>query len=193
MIASTISDGAWGNLLVGGIVGVMVDQSSGAAYRYYDPPRLALIAAGETPPESSRLLAKGVTLLPPSTGPTPPSPPPEPAFETATAPSSTVAAPARPAGTPPAAGVWECGLKSGSRHYKLQFVVAANHSMVVTSYANAPATVVNNEPLTLTALNPRGDRPMNIVWNTDNTMVITGPSSTAPSGSFHNEGTCAKM
>jgi hypothetical protein len=67
MISSTTSAGAWGNLVVGGIIGVMIDQSSGAAFRYYDPPRLALPSATDVPPEGSRSLATGVTLLPPTT------------------------------------------------------------------------------------------------------------------------------
>jgi hypothetical protein len=74
MIASTTSTGAWGNLVVGGIIGIMVDQSTGAAFRYYDPPKFALLAASEPPPESSYSLATGVTFLPPTTGPAPASP-----------------------------------------------------------------------------------------------------------------------
>lgn len=183
----------------------MVDQSTGAAYRYYDPPRLSLVSASEAPPETSRLLVKGVTLLPPTAGPapgppaseaavaeTPPAPVVTPTAAVVTPPAPVVAAPARPDGSFPAAGVWECGLKSETRYYKLQFVVAADHSIVVTSYANAPATIVKNDPLTLTAINPRGVRQMNIVWNADNTMVITGPTSSV-NISFRNEGACAKV
>jgi hypothetical protein len=66
MISATTSAGAWGNLVVGGIVGVMIDQSSGAAFRYYDPPRLVLPSATDAPPEGSRSLATGVTLLAPT-------------------------------------------------------------------------------------------------------------------------------
>jgi hypothetical protein len=189
LVTTTISDGAWGNLVVGGIIGVMVDQSSGAAYRYYDPPKLSLIPAGEPPPDASRVIAKGVTLLPPSAGPTPAARP----AETPVSATPIAAAPPRRSGTLPAAGIWECGLKSANRYYKLQFVVAADHSMVVTTYDNAPVTVVSKDPLTVTALNPRGTRVMNIVWNADNTMVVTGPNTSNPDSTFRNEGACTKV
>jgi hypothetical protein len=197
LIASTISDGAWGNLVVGGLIGVMIDQSNGAAFRYYDPPKLPMVAAGDAPPASSTEVAKGVTLLPPTTEPTPVSSGPvavAPAGDSKDKPVvRVVAAPARPAGTLPGAGIWECGLNTGKRTYKLQFVVAADRSMIVTSYANAPVTIVQKDPLTLTAVNPRGDRPMNIVWNTDNTIEISGPSSQKPDTTFHDAGACTKV
>src|SRR5512144_2543142 len=124
-----------------------------------------MVAAGDAPPVSSTEVAKGVTLLPPTAEPTPLSSGPvvaAPAGDNKDKPVVRVAAaPARPAGTLPAAGIWECGVANGKRTYKLQFVVAADYSMIVTSYANAPATIVQTDPLTLTAINPRGDRPMN--------------------------------
>jgi hypothetical protein len=96
MIASTISAGAWGNLIVGGLIGVMVDQSSGAAFRYYDPPRLVLLSASDAPPEDSRTLAAGVTLLPPTAGPTSLAA----AATSASAPAPSPLAPAGPAAPP---------------------------------------------------------------------------------------------
>jgi hypothetical protein len=66
--------------------------------------------------------------------------------------------------------------------------VDANNSIIVTSYANAPATIVRKDPLTMTAMNPHGDRPMNIAWNRDNTMDVTGPNTSG--GTFHSTGAC---
>ncbi|HEY4169747.1 MAG TPA: hypothetical protein VGM96_23350 [Reyranella sp.] len=103
-------------------------------------------------------------------------------------------APARAPGVPPAAGIWECGLHGNNGHtYKLQFVVGSDRSIIVTNYANAPVTIVRTDPLTVTANNPRGDRPMNIVWNTDNTMEITGPSSKNQNQTFRDSGACTKV
>ncbi len=102
--------------------------------------------------------------------------------------AQVVAAPARPAGTLPAAGVWECGFKS----FKLQLVVGADHSIIVTSYANAPATISGNEPLTFTALNPRGSRPVTFTWASNNTMTLDGPKLSDPTATFHNAGACTK-
>lgn len=64
-IASTTSVGAWGNILIGGPIGIMIDQSSGAAFRYYDPPKFVMVAAGQVPPDVSSSPSPGVTLLPP--------------------------------------------------------------------------------------------------------------------------------
>jgi hypothetical protein len=100
---------------------------------------------------------------------------------------------ARAAGTLPAAGIWECGLRNGKHTYKLQFVVGSDHSIIVTNYANSPATIVQNDPLTMTAVNPRGERPMNIVWKADNTMDITGPYSKDQNQTFHDSGACTKV
>jgi hypothetical protein len=98
------------------------------------------------------------------------------------------AAPARPSGTLPAPGIWDCGFKT----FKLQIVVAADHSMIVTSYANAAATVTTKDPLTFTAMNPRGSRLTTFIWNSNNTMTLTGPKLSDPASTFHNEGACAK-
>ena len=71
LITNTTSVGAWGNLVVGGLIGVMVDQSSGAAFAYYDPPKINLVASSEPAPQSSQTIAQGVTLLPPGEDPIP--------------------------------------------------------------------------------------------------------------------------
>ena len=97
-------------------------------------------------------------------------------------------APARAPGTLPTAGIWDCGFKT----FKLQIVVAADHSMIVTSYANAAATVMTKDPLTFTAVNPRGSRLTTFTWNSNNTMTLTGPRLSDPASTFHNEGACAK-
>lgn len=65
LIGSTTSNAAWGNLVAGGIVGIMIDKSSGAIYKYYDPPRFSLIAAGTVSPPSPQYMPSGITLLPP--------------------------------------------------------------------------------------------------------------------------------
>jgi hypothetical protein len=103
-----------------------------------------------------------------------------------TVPSAT--APTRPSAALPAAGVWDCGFKS----FKLQIVVGADHSMIVTSYANAVATLVANDPLTFTAVNPRGSRLTTFIWNSNNTMTLTGPKSNDPASTFRNDGACTK-
>ena len=80
LIGTTTSAAAWGNLVVGGIIGVMIDQGSGAAYRYYDAPKLTMVSAAEPAPQGSTTLAPGVTLLPPeapvAAAPSPLSPAP---------------------------------------------------------------------------------------------------------------------
>jgi hypothetical protein len=116
-----------------------------------------------------------------------------PAATSAVQQAAATRAPARAAGSMPSPGVWECGVKNGKKHFILQIVVGANGSMTVTTYANAPATVVSKDPLTFTAVNPRGDRTMTLVWNTDNTLVISGLNSTDSDTTFRNEGACAKM
>ena len=101
--------------------------------------------------------------------------------------------PTRAVGTLPDRGIWECGIKNGKKHIILQIVVGANQAMTVTTYANNPATIVSKDPLTFTVVNPRGNRTMNVVWNIDDTMVITGPNSSGPDTTFRNEGACTKV
>jgi hypothetical protein len=197
---SGVSGAAFVNV-IGGIftlgistaIGVAVDSSNGSDNKYVSPVALTMIANGTDQ-------SAGAANLPETFGGDLGSPAGQPPGVEASAPQVTPAsaapvavapAPARVPGTLPGAGIWECGVKNGSRYFKLQFVVAADHSMIVTSYANAPATIVKNDPLTLTALNPRGGRVMNIVWNADNTMVITGPTTSG--GTFRNEGACTKV
>jgi hypothetical protein len=86
MIDTTIAGAAWGNLVAGGIVGVVIDQSTGAAFRYYDPPKFTMVAAAESPSQTSQVIAPGITLLPPE-GP----------LATASASLAAVAQPTQPA------------------------------------------------------------------------------------------------
>ena len=193
MISSTMSDGAWGNLVAGGVIGIMIDQSSGAAFRYYDPPKLPMTAAADAPPPSGEI-AKGVTLLPESETPAA-QPSPVAAAAVGGSPDKAIVRPAatRAAGSFPAAGIWECGIRTSNRTYKLQFVVGSSGSIVVTSYGNAAASVLGSDPLTFTALNPNGDRLTNFVWNGDDTMAVTGPSMSRPGSTFHDTGACTKV
>jgi hypothetical protein len=132
-------------------------------------------APGATPTQQANLVA--------------PAAADRPAAQAADKPTTpSAAAPTRPSGTLPAAGVWDCGFKS----FKLQIVVGADHSMIVTSYANAVATIVTNDPLTFTAVNPRGSRLTTFIWNSNNTMTLTGPKLTDPAGTFQNDGACTK-
>lgn len=100
---------------------------------------------------------------------------------------------------PPASfqpGTWNCGIKNfGSTtnpFFGLQFVVGADNSITVVSYANALTTIVKADPLTFTAINPRGSRLTTFTWRADNTMTITGPNLNSLGTNFRNEGTCAK-
>ncbi len=94
------------------------------------------------------------------------------------------------------AGNWTCGIKNprnaSNPFYTLQFVVAADRAITVVSYANASATVVSNNPLTFTAVNPNGSRLTTFSWRPDNSMVVTGPGLSNPNSHFFNEGTCTR-
>ena len=93
-------------------------------------------------------------------------------------------------------GTWVCGMgnagERGDNYFTLQFAIADDRTMSVASYANAPAKLVRADPLTFTAINPRGSRLTTFVMRSDNTMVMTGPSLTDPERRFRNTGTCAK-
>ncbi len=101
-----------------------------------------------------------------------------------------------PPGSPadPAAGLWDCKLgNSASRpRYALTLSVAADKRITVLTYNSAQTTVVNADPLTFTATNPRGNRLTTFIWNSDNSMSVTGPRSSDPSRTFHNVGSCVK-
>jgi outer membrane protein assembly factor BamE (lipoprotein component of BamABCDE complex) len=135
------------------------------------------------------------------------SPAPQPALASSSAaPSASPSALTRsatPSPTTPAStmapiepGRWVCGIHnfsgSSDRRYTINFVIAADRTITVASYGNAPATIVKSSPLTFTAVNPRGARLTTFTLKPDNVMVISGPKLSDPSGSFYNEGTCTK-
>jgi hypothetical protein len=90
-------------------------------------------------------------------------------------------------------GRWTCGMvNNNDRRYAMSFVVAADRSITVANYANAPATVVSTSPLTFTAINPRGDRLSTFTLRPDNSLVVTGPGLNNPSSTFFDQGTCVR-
>jgi hypothetical protein len=197
---SGVSGAAFVNV-IGGIftlgistaIGVAVDSSNGADNKYQSPVNITMLAQPSDQPASLSVLPSTFDPGPGSQTTQSTSIPPSASTPDAADPSIPRPAPARADGTLPAAGIWECGLWTGKRAYKLQFVVGADRSIVLTTYANAPATIVRTDPLTMTANDPRGDRPMDIVWNADNTMTITGPYSQRTGATLHDSGTCTKV
>ncbi|HEY2871602.1 MAG TPA: hypothetical protein VGJ56_06770 [Reyranella sp.] len=214
---SGISGAAFVNV-IGGVftlgistaIGAAVDSSNGSDNKYQSPVNITMVAGA--PDQSVGSLpasfngGQGIeagqqqaVALAPSSAPPPAADHPASAPTTAQPAAAVVPSVPRPAaarasGTLPAPGIWECGLRAGNKHtYRLQFVVGGDHSIIITNYNNSPATIVQQEPLTMTANNPRGDRPMNIVWNTDNTMEISGPNSKKPDTTFHDSGACTKV
>jgi outer membrane protein assembly factor BamE (lipoprotein component of BamABCDE complex) len=133
-------------------------------------------APSASPSASTAPVVGGVALTKPAT----PSP---------TTPTSTMA--------PIDTGRWACGIHnfsgSSDRRYTINFVVAADRTITLVSYGNAPATIVKSSPLTFTAVNPRGSRLTTFTLKPDNSMVITGPKLSDPAASFYNEGTCTKV
>ncbi|MBS0219846.1 MAG: hypothetical protein JSR91_03805 [Proteobacteria bacterium] len=204
LIANTTSRALWGNMIVGGIIGVMADQTSGAAFRYYDPPKFNLVPASESAPQVSQAVAQGITVLPPT--------------ESAESTSQVTLTSIREsrtkndhdsqkkveATTPSTssqpmlveAGAWTCRIKNigntARPHYTLQFVVGSDRTIRIVNYANARAVILKNTPLTFTAINPRGSRLTTFTWMPDNSMTITGPSINDPTLPFYNEGICEK-
>ncbi len=184
-----------GGVLTGGIAWA-VDSSSGADNHYDNQVNMTLFPLGNTAPAGSGEVAVASAAPAQASSPAP----------TAGSPSSPAPAGAQVHSTPAAAssasavpfgpGVWICAINNiGSTtnpHFTLQFVVADDKSIVVTTYANAPATIVESNPLTFTAINPRGSRVMKIVWKPDNSMIITGPNLNKPGTFFYNEGSCLR-
>lgn len=124
-----------------------------------------------------------------------PTPAPPPSATTARAVSARVAAASPSAPAPTASSIepgrWTCGMRTGGdRRYALSFTVAADRSITVGNYGNAPATVVRTSPLTFTAVNPRGDRTVTFTLQGDNHLVMTGPGTNY--GNFYDEGTCVR-
>jgi hypothetical protein len=184
-----------GGVVTGGIAWA-VDSSSGADNHYDNQVNMTLFPLGTAAPAGSGDVAvaapaPGQTSSPPATAGAPSSPASSGAQVHSAAAASSVAG-----NVPFGPGVWMCAINNmgntANPRFTLQFVVADDKSIVVTSYANAPATVVEHNPLTFTAINPRGSREMKIVWKPDNSMIITGPNLNKPGTFFYNEGSCVK-
>lgn len=151
-------------------------------------------------PAEARPVAAEIASLTALRGRHPVDAPPVPVPEAAPVPAPAVAAripatvgpSARTSGSMPAAGLWECGIKNRRGYYKLQLEVS-DQSIKVTNHDSGLATITSRDPLTFTTVNPRGSRLMNIVWDVNNTMVVSGPSPTDPSTTFHDEGACTKV
>jgi hypothetical protein len=127
-----------------------------------------------------------------------PQPASVPAVAVALSTRSASAGPATPAPTPSsiAPGRWTCGLRSFSSsadgRYTISFVVSTGRAITVTSYNDAPATIVNNSPLTFTAVNPRGSRLTTFTLKPDNAIAISGPYLNNPAATFYDEGGCVR-
>lgn len=134
-----------------------------------------------------------------------PSPTPTSPQSSAATPPQGAPPPATPIGVPPPAGpssgqpeagTWACGIanigNTSNPSFTLHLLVAADNSITVETYGGAPATIVARNPLTFTAINPRGSRLTTFRWKPDNSMIITGPGLNNPKLPFYNEGTCAR-
>jgi hypothetical protein len=163
-------------------IGAAVDSSNGADNKYDSPVNLSMVANSPDLPE-------GPTLLPQAFNA------PKPARYGA---QQAAAAPANGETNngQVAAGQWTCEINnagnSSNPYSTLQFLVAADRTITVVSYANAQATIVKSDPLTFTALNPRGSRLNTFTWKPDNSMIVSGPRLNNPNAYFHNEGACTK-
>jgi hypothetical protein len=133
-------------------------------------------------------------ITPAATTPRPMAPAPAIATPSATPPTSAITSgtPSTPFGP----GNWVCLIDNvGSREnprFSLQINVGTDKSIVIVGYNNARATIVQNDPLTFTAINPRGSRLTQFVWKANNALIITGPWLNDPGRSFYNEGACTK-
>jgi outer membrane protein assembly factor BamE (lipoprotein component of BamABCDE complex) len=103
-------------------------------------------------------------------------------------------------GTPGSAiegGSWSCNVNdtagASKSRYLLEFLISRDGTITVISYGNARASIVRKDPLTFTAVNPRGARLTTFTLNSNNSIVVTGPTLNDPNASFYNEGTCNGM
>lgn len=94
----------------------------------------------------------------------------------------------------PAAGLWDCklGKSAANPQYTLTFSITPDARITVLSYGSVQATGLGGNPLTFSAMNPNGNRLTTFVWNADNSMSVSGPSSSNPGKTFRDVGTCAK-
>lgn len=170
------------NAIAGGVIGMMVDQASGASNRYEASAMLELTPLSPADQAAAAQAATQVATRP----------------KKQSSPSAGAAAPQPvvPLGPPadPAAGLWDCKLGNNANEprYTLTFSVAEDKKITVLNYNSALANLINANPLTFTATNPRGDRLTTFTWNADNSMSVTGPRSSDPEKTFRNVGNCAK-
>lgn len=210
---SGVAGAAFANI-IGGVftlgistaIGVAVDSSNGSDNKYESPINISMVPNVPGEPEGPTVLPRAFDLTHSESGDPPQASVPAvasgPAAERSPnrqkhgqASSGASSAPT-PAGPSFGAGTWICAMNNigntSNPRYTLQFVVSEDKSIVVTSYADAPATIVESNPLTFTAINPRGSRQMRIVWKPDNSMIITGPNLNKPGTFFYNDGSCLK-
>jgi len=150
------------------------------------------VSTSPAPPTESAAAAPSASPAVAAAAPSAPRP-------AARATPAVAAAPTVPAPAPTAASIepgrWTCGMQtygSSDRRYTMSFVVAANRSITVASYAHAPATVVKASPLTFTAINPRGERLTTFTLRPDNSLVITGPGLNNSASTFFDDGICVR-
>jgi hypothetical protein len=176
-----------GNLILGGVVGLAVDAASGANQRYdgFVMVHLTPLAGMQSPIAAAQ-----------STTPAIPPPPVAAVYSRAAATAGDRQATSGPPPAPPGAGSWKCGINnignSANPYFTLRLVVGTDHTITVVNYANASVAIVKGDPLTFTAINPRGSRLTTFTWQPDNSMTITGPGLNNPASRFYNEGTCTK-
>jgi hypothetical protein len=100
-------------------------------------------------------------------------------------------------GAPLDGGSWSCTVYAAAdpskARYLIEFLISRDGTITVLSYGNAPATLVWNDPLTYSAVNPRGARLTTFTLNSNNSIVVSGATVTDPNVSFHDEGTCTGM
>jgi hypothetical protein len=183
------------------VIGAAVDSSNGAANKYDSSVNVSMVANSSDLPEGPSVLPQSFSAPKPAQNGLQQAAPP-PAVEPTTGETNNgqvaaaMPATSRPPSAPPSTGVWACGINnpanSSNPHYTLRFVIGADHTITAVNYANAQAAIVNSDPLTFTAINPRGSRLTTFTWKPDNSMTITGPGLNNPNSRFHNEGTCTK-
>jgi hypothetical protein len=189
------------------VIGVAVDSSNGSDNKYESPLSISMIPNAPGQPEGPAALPKAFDAQHPEQADAQQAAPAR--DETSPAEGDGAAAARASVPAPPAlsttssvasasfaAGIWVCAINNiGSKtnpRFTLQFVVSGDKSILVTNYDNAPATIIQSNPLTFTAINPRGSRLTKFTWKSDNSMIITGPNSNKQGTFFYNEGTCVK-
>lgn len=204
---ATVAD-VLGGIVTGGIAWG-IDSASGADNKYDSPVNMTLVPNAPGQPEGPSALPATFTADKPAPGSvqggTPDSgqsptgdshPRGSPGSVTAGARMASTSQPTASPRRELEAGVWVCGINNPSSktnpYFTIEFAIAADQTITVATYANAAATIVTTDPLTFTAVNPRGERLTTFTLKADNSMLITGPSVSDPNARFRNAGTCAK-